>query len=100
MFSVFNTITSEGTEMSNVQNNNDDALEWLNLKKKKGQTTDYVIKSEMEDIGNRFLRKFKENPFVPIGKLLNKINDFKVIIIQKVLSGFIIKRHFTVKILI
>lgn len=48
---------------------NEVTLEWLKLKKDQGRTPDYVIKAQTEDVGNKFLRKFKENPFVPIGKL-------------------------------
>jgi len=55
--------------MSNNEKKDEDALEWLKLKKDKGQTPDYVKKAQMEDIGNKFVRKFKENPFVPIGEL-------------------------------
>ncbi|VVC35448.1 Hypoxia induced protein, domain [Cinara cedri] len=56
--------------MSNAQNENETALEWINLKKSKGKKPDYIIKAESEDIGNKFVRKFKENPFVPIGALV------------------------------
>jgi len=52
---------------------NEAALEWLKLKTDKGIKADYQIKAEMEDVGNKFLRKFKENPLVPIGKLIYKL---------------------------
>lgn len=53
--------------MSDTENSNNVGLEWLKLKTDKGQKPDYVIKAEMEDVGNKFIRKIKENPFVPIG---------------------------------
>ncbi|XP_025201468.1 HIG1 domain family member 2A, mitochondrial [Melanaphis sacchari] len=56
--------------MADSKKNNDAALEWLKLKTDKGQKPDYQIRAEMEDVGNKFLRKFKENPFVPIGALV------------------------------
>ncbi|XP_050544538.1 HIG1 domain family member 2A [Daktulosphaira vitifoliae] len=46
------------------------SLDWLKIKTDKGKTPDFVIRSQMEDPGNKFLRKFKENPLVPIGALL------------------------------
>lgn len=59
--------------MSNNEKNNDEAdLEWLNLKKNKGQTPDYIKKAQIENVGSKFMRKFKENPFVPVGKLFNR----------------------------
>jgi len=58
--------------MADSSKDNDSALEWLKLKTDKGQKPDYQIKAEMEDVGNKFLRKFKENPLVPIGKFIYK----------------------------
>jgi len=49
--------------------NNQDALEWLELKKSKGKLPDHEIKAQMEGVGHKFVRKFKENPLVPIGEL-------------------------------
>lgn len=46
---------------------NEVSLEWLKVKTDKGKTPDFVIKAQMENVGNKFIRKFKENPFVPIG---------------------------------
>lgn len=57
--------------MSNTDKIYEESLEWLKLKTDKGQTPDFVKKSETENAGNKFLRKFKENPFVPIGKFVS-----------------------------
>jgi len=56
--------------MADSDKGNEAALEWLKLKTDKGQKADYQIRAEMEDVGNKFLRKFKENPLVPIGKII------------------------------
>lgn len=55
--------------MSGEEKDSEATLEWLKLKTDKGQKPDYVLRAEMENIGNKFIRKFIENPFVPIGKL-------------------------------
>lgn len=65
--------------MSNAQNDNESGLEWLNLKKSQGRKPDYVIKAEAEGVSNKFLRKFQENPFVPIGKRLYEITNLHAI---------------------
>lgn len=54
--------------MSDKEKDSEATLEWLKLKTDKGQKPDYVLRAEMENIGNKFVRKFGENPFVPIGK--------------------------------
>lgn len=54
--------------MSNSDKTNEESLEWLKLKTDKGQTPDFVKKFEKENVGNKFVRKFKENPLVPVGK--------------------------------
>lgn len=61
--------------MADSNKDNGAALEWLKLKTDKGRKPDFQIKAEMEDVGNKFIRKFKENPLVPIGKLIFKINN-------------------------
>lgn len=61
--------------MADSNKDNETALEWLKLKTDKGRKPDFQIKAEMENVGNKFIRKFKENPLVPIGKLIFKINN-------------------------
>lgn len=53
--------------MSNSGGDEKASLEWLKLKTEKGQLPDYVKKAGIENAGNKFVRKFSENPFVPIG---------------------------------
>lgn len=60
--------------MSEHDKNDENALEWLKLKTDKGQIPDFVKKAETENIGNKFVRKFKENPLVPIGKSFSDYN--------------------------
>lgn len=67
--------------MTNNKNEDEVPLEWLKLKTDKGKIPDFVIKSEMEHVGNKFLRKFKENPFVPIGKCILKTMKILVYVI-------------------
>lgn len=55
--------------MPDTEKDNETALEWLKLKADKGITPDYIAKGQIEDVGSKFVRKFKENPLVPIGKL-------------------------------
>lgn len=56
--------------MSDTKDSNEVGLEWIKLKSEKGQKPDFIVKDELnENIENKFIRKFKENPFVPIGKL-------------------------------
>jgi len=72
--------------MADSEKSNDAALEWLKLKTDKGQKPDYQVRAEMEDVGNKFLRKFKENPLVPIGKLI-----YKLIMVREKLVSSVIK---------
>lgn len=53
--------------MSDTEKSNDVSLEWIKLKAEKGQKPDFVVKAEMDGVGNKLVGKFKENPFVPIG---------------------------------
>lgn len=55
--------------MSDARKDSETGLEWLDLKKSQGRKPDYVIKAETEKVTHKFLRKFQENPFVPVGKL-------------------------------
>lgn len=59
--------------MSDKEKDSEATLEWLKLKTDKGQKPDYVLRGEMENIGNKFVRKFGENPFVPIGKFFYRL---------------------------
>jgi hypothetical protein len=54
--------------MSDPSKNENLPLEWLKFKIDKGKTPEYVARAQVEDVGNKFIRKFKENPLVPIGK--------------------------------
>lgn len=77
--------------MADSNKGNDAALEWLKLKTDKGQKPDYQIRAEMEDVGNKFLRKFKENPLVPIGELINKsIIEWIKIVVSSIIYLFFI----------
>lgn len=81
-----NTYTFDSVKMADSGKDNEAALEWLKLKTDKGQKADYQIKAEMEDVGNKFLRKFKENPLVPIGKLIYKlIIEWKKIVVFSII---------------
>ncbi|KAF0759140.1 HIG1 domain family member 2A, mitochondrial [Aphis craccivora] len=91
--------------MADSAKNNDTALEWLKLKTDKGRKPDYQIRAEMEDVGNKFLRKFKENPLVPIGALvtvgflgvgLKSMYDGNRVRSQMMMRGRIAAQGFTV----
>ncbi|CAI6350601.1 unnamed protein product [Macrosiphum euphorbiae] len=91
--------------MADSDKGNDAALEWLKKKTEKGQKADYQIKAEMEDVGNKFLRKFKENPLVPIGALvtvgflsvgLKSMYDGNRVRSQMMMRGRIAAQGFTV----
>lgn len=53
--------------MADSEKDSEATLEWLKLKTDKGQKPDFVKRAEMENVGNKFLRKFSENPLVPVG---------------------------------
>ncbi|XP_027843369.2 stAR-related lipid transfer protein 13-like [Aphis gossypii] len=95
----------DNKKMADSAKNNDTALEWLKLKTDKGRKPDYQIKAEMEDVGNKFLRKFKENPLVPIGALvtvgflgvgLKSMYDGNRVRSQMMMRGRIAAQGFTV----
>lgn len=67
--------------MSDTSKNEDLTLEWLKLKVDKGKTPDYIIKAQVENVGNKFFRKFKENPLVPIGKFFLLINNASLLFV-------------------
>lgn len=54
--------------MSDGEKGTDVPLEWIKLKLEKGQSPNYLKKDKIESNTAKFLRKFYENPFVPIGK--------------------------------
>lgn len=60
--------------MSDHEKSDESALEWLKLKTDRGQKPDFEKKAEIENVSNKFLRKFKDNPFVPIGKSFGDYN--------------------------
>ncbi|XP_050421004.1 HIG1 domain family member 2A, mitochondrial [Adelges cooleyi] len=58
--------------MSDKNDNKPDeleTLEWLKLKTSQGKTPDYIKQATLEKPANKFVRKIKENPFVPIGTM-------------------------------
>lgn len=53
--------------MTGSEKDSEVTLEWLKLKTDRGQKPDFVKKAEMENVSNKLMRKFSENPLVPIG---------------------------------
>jgi len=91
--------------MSNNEKDNEDALEWLQMKTNKGEKPDYIKKGEIEKISNKFVRKFIENPFVPVGALatvgflgvgLKNMYDGNRLKSQMMMRGRIAAQGFTV----